>query len=151
MNINDYDKLIVDFRKDGDNQAKKKRIEYTESRGDEDVFANFKETANDINLDALDVLYTFMKKHWSSIVNYIKTGDVHSEPIEGRIMDLIQYLELTYGLIMERKLITEDDFKTDIKWVDPELKSDVPEDRLKQVINKDTIRESLEEMKKSDG
>jgi hypothetical protein len=42
-----------------------------------------------------------MQKHYSSIVNYIKTGEVHSESIHGRIMDLIQYLELTHACIWE--------------------------------------------------
>lgn len=133
MNINDFDKLIADFRKTGDAQAKAKRIEYTESRGNEDVFTNFKETAKDIEMDDLKVLYTFMKKHWSSIVNYIKTGQVFSdEPIEERIQDLIQYLELTYARIMEKKLS---------KSKKPQ--SPVSEEKP-QVINKDTMAELAE-------
>lgn len=133
MNINDYDKLIADFRKTGDAQAKAKRIEYTESRGNEDVFTNFKETAKDIEMDDLKVLYTFMKKHWSSIVNYIKTGQVYSdEPIEERIQDLIQYLELTYARIMEKKLSKP-------KSQRPRFSEEKP-----QVINKDTMAELAE-------
>jgi hypothetical protein len=105
MNISDYDKLIADFRERGDSQAAKKRIEYTESRGDQDVLANFKATAYDLDLDALQVLGIFMKKHWSSIINYIKTGKEFSdEDISGRIQDLIQYLELTYACIIEKRL-----------------------------------------------
>ena len=133
MNINDYDKLIADFRKTGDAQAKAKRIEYTESRGNEDVFTNFKETAKDIEMDDLKVLYTFMKKHWSSIVNYIKTGQVYSdEPIEERIQDLIQYLELTYARIMEKKLSK------------PEKQQSPVSEEKPQVINKDTMAELVE-------
>jgi hypothetical protein len=99
-----YNKLIAEFRSKGDNQASQKRVEYTESRGDEDVLANFKSTAKDLDLDALQVLGIFMKKHWSSIINYIKTGKTFSEEdIEGRIMDLIQYLELTYACITEKR------------------------------------------------
>ena len=101
MNIKDYDLLISEFRECGDWQAKQKRIEYTESRGDEDVLANFKATAKTFNVDTLQVLGVFMQKHYSSIVNYIKTGESWSEPIHGRIMDLIQYLELTHACIWE--------------------------------------------------
>ena len=104
MDIKTYDALIADFRKKGDKQAQEKRVEYTESRGDQDVLANFNATAKDIEIDSLHVLYTFMKKHWSSIVNFIKTGTEFSEEkVEGRIMDLIQYLELTYACIIEKR------------------------------------------------
>ena len=104
MDIKTYKKLITDFRVLNDKQADMKRIEYTESRGDQDVLENFKATGKDLNLDSLQVLGIFMKKHWSSIINYIKTGKVYSdEKIEGRIMDLIQYLELTYACIYEKR------------------------------------------------
>jgi hypothetical protein len=104
MNQDSYNQLIAEFRKNGDEQAGQKRIEYTESRGDKDVLANFKSTATDLDLDPLQVLGIFMKKHWSSIINYIKTGKSYSnEDIEGRIMDLIQYLELTYACIVEKQ------------------------------------------------
>jgi len=103
MDIKTYEELIVKFRDRGDAQAKMKRVEYTESRGDQDVLENFKATGKDLNLDPLQVLGIFMKKHWSSIINYIKTGQTYSnEDIEGRIMDLIQYLELTYACIVEK-------------------------------------------------
>ena len=105
MRLEDYNKLIQDFRDRADAMANMKRIEYTESRGDEDVLENFKATGKDLNLDPLQVLGIFMKKHWSSIINYIKTGKVYSdEKIEGRIMDLIQYLELTYACIEEKRV-----------------------------------------------
>tara|TARA_Y100000593_G_scaffold18631_1_gene37135 strand:+ start:7183 stop:7593 length:411 start_codon:yes stop_codon:yes gene_type:complete len=103
MKIEEYDALITAFRSTGDKQAQQKRIEYTESRGDEDVLANFKATATSLELEPIQVLGVFMQKHYSSIVNYIKTGKSYSEEdISSRIMDLIQYLELTYACINER-------------------------------------------------
>ncbi|QDP60778.1 MAG: hypothetical protein Unbinned6224contig1001_9 [Prokaryotic dsDNA virus sp.] len=109
MDIKTYEAVIKHFRRKGDEQAKSKRIEYTESRGDEDVLANFKATAKDIKIEPLHVLYTFMKKHWSSIINYINTGKEYStESVLGRIMDLIQYLELTYATILEKTLSEEE-------------------------------------------
>jgi len=109
MDIKTYEELIVKFRDRGDAQAKMKRVEYTESRGDQDVLENFKATGKDLNLDPLQVLGIFMKKHWSSIINYIKTGRTYSsEKIDGRIMDLIQYLELTYACIEEKRMSDKD-------------------------------------------
>ena len=103
MTQDSYNKLIAEFRARGDKQAGEKRVEYTESRGAQDVLDNFKMTGKDLDLDPLQVLGIFMKKHWSSIINYIKTGQTYSnEDIEGRIMDLIQYLELTYACIVEK-------------------------------------------------
>ena len=103
MTQDSYNKLIAEFRARGDEQAGQKRVEYTESRGAQDVLDNFKMTGKDLDLDPLQVLGIFMKKHWSSIINYIKTGQTYSnEDIEGRIMDLIQYLELTYACIVEK-------------------------------------------------
>ena len=159
MDIKTYEAVINHFRKQGDEQARAKRIEYTESRGDEDVLANFKATAKDIKINPLQVLYTFMKKHWSSMVNYIKTGKEYStESVLGRIMDLIQYLELTYATILEmtlsedeiRKIASKyyanerslnleqacDNLEKGLKDLDEKLNikrdntSDVPEDRL---------------------
>ena len=161
MRIEDYNQLIIDFRAKGDTQANQKRIEYTESKGNEDVLANFKATAEDLNLDALQVLGIFMKKHWSSIINYIKTGKVHSEPIHGRIMDLIQYLELTHACIIEKELEqidhrvhdaidvadpkNDDLFNVQDRLVDPIPTSDLPQDRLyPKVINKDTVRKGIQ-------
>ena len=104
MTQDSYNELIAEFRARGDKQAGEKRVEYTESRGAQDVLDNFKMTGKDLDLDPLQVLGIFMKKHWSSIINYIKTGQTYSkEDIEGRIMDLIQYLELTYACIVEKR------------------------------------------------
>lgn len=133
MDIKQFDKFIAWYRAKGDKQAMEKRIEYTESRGDQDVHANFKATGADIELDPLKVLYTFMKKHWSSLVNYIKTGKTYSsEDILERIMDLIQYLELTAAYIQEQRK------KSIAANEDAEVVVD--EFEKPQVINKDTMK-----------
>ena len=168
MNIDTYNNLIQSFRRDGDKQANAKRIEYTESKGDADVLANFKATAVDLDLDSLQVLGIFMKKHWSSIINYIKTGKVHSdEPIAGRIMDLIQYLELTHATIVEKKHL-QDKGDKDIPlvrdegvWANPfagleeqmtkttaAIRDSVEFVDPPTIINKDTVKESLMDIKK---
>tara|TARA_R100001443_G_scaffold35589_8_gene49391 strand:- start:4290 stop:4745 length:456 start_codon:yes stop_codon:yes gene_type:complete len=146
MDIKTYESLITAFRTDGDHQAKQKRIEYTESRGDEDVLANFKSTAKSLDLKTLDVLGIFMQKHFSSILNYIKSGKTFSdESISSRIMDLIQYLELTYACVTEERQ-NDDSFTIEDRLIDSTPTSDLPEDRLLQpeVINKDSIRQGIQ-------
>jgi len=136
MNIEEYNQFVLDFRLTGDVQANNKRIEYTESRGDDDVLANFKSTAFDLDLDTLQVLGIFMKKHWSSIINYIKTGKVYSdEDVISRIQDMHQYLELTAAAITEKRELAA--------LADEE---ETAEDQVfnPHIINKKTIREGVQ-------
>lgn len=71
--------------------------------GDDDALANFKEQAAALGLDPLQVWGVFAGKHWSAIMTFIREGDVKSEPIEGRIHDVILYSFLLLGLIEEKK------------------------------------------------
>jgi len=74
------------------------------TKGNKDVLFNFKETGNNININAIDVCYIFMHKHYQAITNYIKTkGQSESEPIEERVKDLINYLVLLQALIKENE------------------------------------------------
>jgi hypothetical protein len=82
--------------------AKSKGEDYT--RGSEDALANFKEAAKESNLDPKQVWYIYARKHWVAINNYIKTnGQSESEPISERIKDLVNYLVLLHGLIVEKE------------------------------------------------
>lgn len=104
MKIKEYNTLITAFRADGDAMANGKRVEYTESQGDKDVHANFKAIAKSLDLDPKIVIGVYLQKHTSSIFNYIKKGKTYSnESIGGRITDAIQYLELLYALIQDKK------------------------------------------------
>jgi hypothetical protein len=82
--------------------AKAKGEDYT--RGDQDALINFKESAKESGVDPKVVCYIFMRKHWTAIGNYVKTnGTSQSEPIEGRIHNLINYAVLMLGLIIEEE------------------------------------------------
>lgn len=70
---------------------------------DNDSLSNFKSTAKRIGLSPFEVLYVFMDKHYLSISNAIRNmeGDIpveKTENLEGRIIDLINYLVLLYCL-----------------------------------------------------
>ena len=79
--------------------AETKGREYTQG----DRLDNFKRLALEIGVNPKVVLWVYLKKHLDSIANYIKTGKVYSEPIEGRIMDARVYLSLLRCLIEEER------------------------------------------------
>jgi hypothetical protein len=71
--------------------------------GDEDALANFKKAADRLGVTPELVWAVYGDKHWSAIMTYCKEGQVESEPIEGRIRDVILYGLLLLGLIAEKK------------------------------------------------
>lgn len=80
--------------------AKVKGEDYT--KGSEDALANFREGGEAVGIGAQRVCWIFMNKHYQAITNFIKTnGRSQSEPIEGRIDDMINYLVLLKGIIKE--------------------------------------------------
>src|SRR6478609_7179314 len=96
-----YELMLADFT-DCQKIAKSKGLDYT--KGSEDALANFKEGAKYFNVDPKQVCGIFMNKHYQAICNYIKTnGQSESEPISERIKDMINYLVLLHGLIVEEK------------------------------------------------
>lgn len=79
-----------------------------EYSGPEDRLRNFRNIAKDIGINKETVLYTYMKKHWDSVTTWVKDqeqgNDVQlSEPIEGRIHDLIVYLLLLTAMVDEKE------------------------------------------------
>jgi len=74
-----------------------------EYAGDQDALNNFK-TGTDIGITPLQKSWVFTEKHISSIKSYIKNGkEFSSEPIEGRILDAMNYLFLISCLVKEQK------------------------------------------------
>lgn len=77
---------------------KKKGHDYA---GDEDALANFKKEATDLGLTPAQVWSVYANKHWSAVKTFCKEGQVQSEPIEGRLHDVILYCLLLLALIEE--------------------------------------------------
>lgn len=71
--------------------------------GSEDALANFKEAAKRLGLEPEQVWAVYADKHWSAVMSYCKHGQVESEPIEGRLHDVILYCFLLLGLVEEKK------------------------------------------------
>jgi len=140
MTASEYKKMRDEFLKTTLELSDNKRIEYTEGNHIDNVLWNFENSAKDVpHGTPMTILVVFLNKHLSSLRSYFRTGKEYStESIESRIMDIINYLLLLVAMIRtnkkkQSKSITINDF------VDPELKSDVPEDRIKQTISKNTF------------
>lgn len=95
---NDFDELLASCVE----TLKVKGDDYT--MGSEDRLHNFKTVGGFCGLTPKEVLGVYFYKHVSAIFSYIKKdGQSESEPIEGRIMDSINYLLLFYKMIKEEE------------------------------------------------
>ena len=80
------------------------RVKGRDYAGDEDALRNFKEAAVRLGVSEEQVWAVYADKHWQAILSYCRTPEaVVSEPIEGRVRDLLVYGFLLLGLVSERK------------------------------------------------
>ena len=82
-----------------------------EYSGEDDALSNFKRNAERVGITPMQVWAVFAGKHYDSICTYIKESmsqekRVLTEPIDGRIDDLITYLLLLKGLIHDNDNIS---------------------------------------------
>ncbi len=88
-----------------------------EYSGSHDRLANFKRNGENLGLNPETIWSVYASKHWDSLMSFIRElnegEDIKilekdlSEPIDGRILDIITYLILLQGLIKERRSISE--------------------------------------------
>lgn len=89
----------------------------------EDRFQNFNEDAEEMGIDRLLCAWIFTNKHIRSLRSYIRNKSTFStEPIRGRIIDIIVYLILIAGMIEEEENKNEEKLKTNEK----KLESNTP-------------------------
>lgn len=74
-----------------------------EYAGPEDRLGNFKRGAAATGTTPETVCVIYLTKHLDSILTYIREGKEGSEPIQGRIADLLNYTILLGALICERE------------------------------------------------
>jgi arsenate reductase-like glutaredoxin family protein len=81
-------------------------------KDDTNVFANFERAGLDLGMNKEEVLWVYFAKHKDSISKFIKDmrnksifeiEENLSEPIDGRILDAINYLLLLQAMISERR------------------------------------------------
>ena len=106
----DFEALVERIRKETTELLVVKGREYA---GDADRLANFKRGAALTGVDPLTVLFIYMSKHYDALATYIRdnqAGDtmpILSEPITGRVADLINYCVLAWALIEEKQAATQ--------------------------------------------
>ena len=71
--------------------------------GTEDKLGNFKRVAKNLSMTPKQVWYVYFSKHLDALSAYLRGEYVDSEPIMGRIKDLINYLYLFMGLYEEQE------------------------------------------------
>ena len=78
-----------------------------EYSGDEDALENFRRNGFNVNLEPEVIWSVYAAKHWDAIMQWVQdilrnNNRVYSEPITGRIDDLITYLILLKALYQAR-------------------------------------------------
>lgn len=119
MNSKEFNKIVADTILSTADLLIKKGGEYS---SEEDQLSNFKSSAKDLRLTPLQIALVYSHKHFSAICNYVRkdakglTQNL-SEPIEGRIDDLINYCFLLKALIKDSQPLvkTEEPLPT-IQW-----------------------------------
>ena len=72
--------------------------------GSVDRLANFKRVSQAVGITPLQVWATFFEKQVSAVMHYVNDPrGPQSEPIESRIVDIISYAFLGWGLIQEEE------------------------------------------------
>lgn len=90
--------------------AKSKGNEYS---GLEDTHANFKRLADKLGLTKEKVLMVYLAKHMDSIDSFIRNGCDEAgltEPIQGRILDAVNYLTLLAAMFEPEDLSEQMEF-----------------------------------------
>lgn len=64
---------------------------------------NFYRNSDRLDLSPYKILAVYMFKHIDAVEAYLRRGFVESEPIEGRIMDCINYFLLLYKMIKHER------------------------------------------------
>lgn len=82
---------------------KRKNADYSQGEQKGDRIAAFKRIAKDIDITPEKAWAVLCQKHWGAVMKYVKDGIVESEPIEGRITDIINYMILLAAIIEGKK------------------------------------------------
>lgn len=104
MNQKEFEALCQQIQRDTTDILILKNREYS---GPGDTLANFKRNAALSGVDPLTVLHVYMAKHWDAFSTYVRDMQAKqprelSEPIEGRLHDLINYAVLAVALIQDK-------------------------------------------------
>lgn len=81
---------------------RQKNADYTQGVAKRDRIAAFRRIGGDIDVPMTKVWAIFAQKHWGAVMKFVKDGQVESEPIDGRINDLINYFVLLGAIVHDK-------------------------------------------------
>lgn len=81
--------------------------DYTRGKGDLDRTDNFKQAAENNGVTPYQAWGVYFYKHVSAVWRFLKDGKVESEPIDGRLHDVINYSILLVLLVKEMRAAKE--------------------------------------------
>jgi hypothetical protein len=82
---------------------KKKNSDYTRGAAGRDRIAHFRETAVELELPMMKIWQVFVRKHWAAVQKFANGKQLESEPIAGRIYDIINYMVLLLAIIEDER------------------------------------------------
>ena len=74
---------------------------------DEEVNRNFFQVANRLGVDQYRVWGVYFFKHVMAIETWLRSGALLSEPLEGRIVDAINYLLILWSMLLETDKVSD--------------------------------------------
>ena len=98
MKIDEFNEMILVVLDKCRDIMNSKGVAYS---GVDDKFGNFNRIADKLGLDRKQVWSVYFNKHIDAIDAFLRKEYKDCEPIQGRIMDAINYLLLLYGMVDE--------------------------------------------------
>jgi hypothetical protein len=100
MKVKDFENFMKkEILPECDKIMKSKGLSYS---GLEDKFGNFKRCSKLSGVSIEQAWFTYFVKHFDALSSFIRGEYSDSEPIKGRVFDLINYLFLFAGILKEK-------------------------------------------------
>lgn len=106
MTLSDFNKLQEKILKECQEIMDQKGLAYS---GKDDKLGNFKRGASLSGSTMEKVWFVYFTKHFDSLASFIRNEYLDSEPIKGRIKDMINYLLLLCGILKEQGRLEKGD------------------------------------------
>lgn len=98
MKSEDFRKIADEFFKDAWTVLFQKNADYART---DDALDNFKSAARMLGMEPRQVWAVYFHKHVSALFRWARDGEVSSEDLRGRFMDVVNYSALGMGLMEE--------------------------------------------------
>ena len=147
MNLKLHTELVEDIFDQVRTVRLQGQEEYAQNKAN--VFANFDRIAELQGLSPEQVLMTYLLKHIDGIQSYVKGHQSQREDVRGRIVDVIVYLTLLWGMVDHEEELVEMLERQEIdEQVSAERQLSKTKIKSEWSINEPTIEERASKMLK---